>query len=60
MADYMHLYCQQVTKLIPKQAKKIMKSARESAKIAWIKSHKKKSLPNVIETVKYEREKFLT
>ena len=43
LADYMHLYCQQVTKVIPKPAKKIMKSAMESAKIAWIKAHKKKS-----------------
>ena len=48
LADYMHLYCQQVTKVIPKPAKKIvklrqLKSAMESAKIAWIKAHKKKS-----------------
>ena len=34
LADYMHLYCQQVTKVIPKPTKKIVKSAMESAKIA--------------------------
>ena len=39
----MHLYCLQVTKVIPKPAKKIVRSAQESARIAWIKAHKKKN-----------------
>ena len=43
MADYMHLYCQQVTKVIPKPVKKIVRSAMESARITWIKAQKKKS-----------------
>ena len=39
----MHLYWPQVTKMIPKQAKKIVRSAQESARIAWIKAHKKRN-----------------
>ena len=39
----MQPYCPQVTKTIPEQAKKIVKGAQESARIAWIKAHKKKS-----------------
>ena len=39
----MHLHCPQVTKVIPKLAKKIVKSAQEIARIAMIKAHRKKN-----------------
>ena len=39
----MYLECQQVMMVIPKPAKKIMRSAMEAARITWIKAHKKKS-----------------
>ena len=35
-----YLDCQQVMRVIPKQAKKIMRSAMESAKITWIKARR--------------------
>ena len=38
-----YLDCQQVMRVIPKQAKKIMRSAMESAKITWIKAQKRKN-----------------
>ena len=39
----MYLDCQQVMRVIPKPAKKIMRSAMEAAKITWIKAQKKKN-----------------
>ena len=46
----MQLYCPQVMMVIPKQAKKIVKGAQESAKIAWIKARKKRNKMTLSET----------
>ena len=42
LAGYMQLCCQQVARVIPKPAKKTVRSAMVIAKIAGIKAHKKK------------------
>ena len=39
----MQLYCPQVMTVILKQARKIVKGAQASAKIAWIKACKKRN-----------------
>ena len=38
-----YLDCQQVTRVIPKQAKRIMRGAMESAKITWLRAQKRKN-----------------